>query len=196
MISRLSILFFMIGCGSKEESPLSIQTDYENTPSSSTSNDTGNIEDTGDQTNEEPESSISEDSPVIESMSSFFNVDSEGVEVIETHVTFTDPQNDVENGQMFFDYESEASSGSLGMEIGGAYVIYEYGGGNYELTHYLYDINVNFVYEISVQLQDIAGNVSETNTTTVNPVVETDDEENEGAENEGEESESEENEGE
>ena len=65
MISRLSSLFFMIGCGSKEESPLSIETDYGNAPSSSTSNDTGNIDDTGDQTNEEPESSISEDSPVI-----------------------------------------------------------------------------------------------------------------------------------
>ncbi len=175
MISRLSILFFIIGCGSKEESTLSIQTDYGNTPSSSTSNDTDdNLEDTGDQTNDDSESSISEDSPVIESVNSFFNVDSEGVDVIETHVNFTDPQNDVENGQMFLDYESDSTSGTLGMEVGGAYVIYEYGGGNYELTHYLYDINVNFVYEISVQLQDIAGNVSETESTTVNPVVETD----------------------
>ena len=85
MISRLSILFFMIGCNSKEESPLSIQADYGNTPSSSTSNDTGNIEDTGDQTSDEQESSISEDSPVIEGMSSFFNVDSEGWYL--THVT-------------------------------------------------------------------------------------------------------------
>ena len=42
------------------------------------------------------------------------------------------------------------------------------------------------LYEISIQLQDIAGNVSEINTTTVNPVVETDDEENEGEESEGE----------
>ena len=181
MISILSILFFTIGCASKEESPLSIQTDYVNTPSSSTSNETdNNLEDTGDLTNDEPESSISEDSPVIESINSFFNVDSEGIDVIETHVTFTDPQNDVENGQMFFDYESDSTSGTLGMEVGGAYVIYEYGGGNYELTHYLYDINVNVVYEISVQLQDIAGNISEEKSTTVNPVVETDEEESEG----------------
>ena len=167
-------IFLGMGCGEKD-SPAPI---FQTTSSSSNSSDENNQsnnqeeedEDTGDQTNINVDGSITDDSPIIENLYAYFYVDSDGVDIIETHVVFSDPQNDVENGQMFFEYSSDATSGSLGMEIGGAYVIYEAGDEGYELTHYLYDIDNTAVYEISVQLQDIAGNVSEKMSTNVNPV--------------------------
>jgi hypothetical protein len=175
MIRGLSLLF-VVSCGEKDISDSVLQTSTGGTFDTSepnVSNDDQNEDqnnDTDDQTSDGPEGSITEESPVIENLNSFFNIDSEGIEVLETHVIFTDPQNDVENGQMFFEYSSESTSGSLGMEIGGAYVILESGDDGYELTHYLYDIDVEVVYEISVQLQDLAGNVSDIATSNVNPV--------------------------
>ena len=174
MIQGLS-LFFLISCGEKDLPPSTLQTssgDVTDTGGSSGVNTDQNDDQNNsseDQTSNGPEGSTTEDSPVIESLNAFFNVDTEGVDVLETHVIFSDPQNDVENGQMFFQYSSESTSGSLGMEIGGAYVIFESGEDDYELTHYLYDVDVDVVYAISVQLQDLAGNVSETETSNVNP---------------------------
>ena len=169
-------LMFVLGCGEKEAPPPVFQSTSSSTTNSSDENDQNNSEeeeqneDTEDQTNSNTEGSITEDSPVIEDLYAYFYVDSEGIDIIETHVVFSDPQNDVENGQMFLDYSSESTSGSLGMEIGGAYVVYESGDEGYELTHYLYDIDIEAVYEISVQIQDIAGNISEEMNTNVNPV--------------------------
>ena len=176
MFLRMNIylVFFFSACGEKETAPPVFQSSSNTSSNSFDSNDQNGEEnnDTDDQTSTDPEGSITEESPIIDNLSSFFNVDSDGIDIIETHVMFTDAQNDVENGQMFLEYSSDSTSGDLGMEIGGAYVTYESGDDGYELTHYLYDIDPTAVYAIKVQIQDIAGNLSEEDNVNVNPVDE------------------------
>ena len=82
-------------------------------------------------------------------------------------------QNDVENGQMFLEYSSTATSGELGLEIGTS-VIYEPAGVDFELTYYLSGVDPNVVYELTVELLDREGNLSAEELETVNPVFDED----------------------
>ena len=112
-------------------------------------------------------------SPVIIDAQGFF-VDLEGMgEVLEVQVDYTDPDDDLNHGMVYLDLVHSAGTSFQSAEL-----VHPHEGGDAsfnpeeeEITMFVGGVNTADTYELTVTLEDSAGNLSEPFETTADPLI-------------------------
>lgn len=108
------------------------------------------------------DSGINSDAPVITGVSTFFNSYQGIGDVIELHVNYEDPQDDLLNGFVLVSY----SGGTDDIPIDNTSAVLETG----EITVLFDSVDTSTSYTFTVALRDASGNESETVESNVEPL--------------------------
>ena len=119
-----------------------------------TMNPQGNNDNTTDTAN--PVEGENADAPVITSADAFFSQVTGVGDVIEIHLFFSDPQDDIDGGEINVSYVSTSDANAMTVAINGSDAIVEEG----EVTFIFRDVNPAETYEFDLTLVDSAGNAS------------------------------------
>ena len=149
-----SILFLsLLGCVDSDNKGFSSLGQTSLDPN--TMNPQGNSDNTTDTSN--PVEGENSDAPAITGADAFFSQVTGVGDVIEIHLYFSDPQDDVNGGEINVSYVSTSDSDSMKVAIDGTDAIAEEG----EVTFIFRDVNPAETYEFDITLVDSAGNESD-----------------------------------
>lgn len=123
-----------------------------------------NNDDTETDTASEFETGLNTDAPVITGLSTFFNSYQGIGDVIELHVNYEDPQDDLLNGVVLVTYAGAAEE----IPIDNTSAVLETG----EITVLFDSVDTSSTYTFTVSLRDASGNESEEVQSIVEPVDE------------------------
>ena len=148
-----SILFLsLLGCVDSDNKGFSSLGQTSLDPN--TMNPQGNSDNNTDTAN--PIEGENSDAPVLSSATAFFSQVTGVGDVIEIHLFFSDPQNDIDGGEINVSYVSSSESNAMTIAINGTDAIVEEG----EVTFIFRDVNPAETYEFDITLVDFAGNSS------------------------------------
>ena len=157
------ILIFFVACEEdKMEDGFSASGENSISQGSFGENSTENSDNDGEEEIEENDGA----SPEITGTSAFFNSDPTYGDIIELHVNYDDPQDDVEEGKLYIDYSSSEESNSITADIDGQDALLETG----EVFVYFQGVNDTLEYTFSIILEDSSGNQSDQATAVASPV--------------------------
>ena len=133
-------------------------------PVNNSSGEVDNTQPADPNNNNDPVEDPIEGAPVISELTAFY-VEQEGAQLrIEIHAMFDDAEDDVDEGIAMVEYSSDSLSGSQDIDIDGVSALHEEG----EVTILFQPDNIES-FSFTVQLQDTAGNQSNSMTATADP---------------------------
>ena len=154
------LIFGIFACGSETKGGFSTAGD----PVNNTSGEVDNSQPNNDPNDNQPVEDPIEGAPVISELTAFY-VEQEGAQLrIEIHAMFEDGEDDVDEGVAIVQYTSDSISGSQDIDIDGVSALHEEG----EVTILFQPDDVES-FSFTVQLQDTAGNQSNSMTATADP---------------------------
>ena len=155
---RMTLLFLalLVGCTETDKDEES-----RNVDSDDSSVEQGPLEPEDSGQDEQPEELG--DSPSITNLEGFFTYYQGIGDIIEIHVYYADQQDDLLNATLHLSYSTSGESNSYSIPIDGAQALLEPG----EVVVMFTDVNTSQEYDFTLQLQDLAGNLSNEETLLV-----------------------------